>query len=505
MTSSHSPDLQRRAFLRRSGQLALSGTALPFALNLAAMGEAAAFNAPSNDYKALVCVFLYGGNDYANTLIPYDDANYNLYSTIRGGGSGQTAGGIALAKSSLAATLLNPQAPPSDSQGQTNRQFALNPAMTGLAGLFNEGKMAVQLNVGPLVKPLTRIQYNSSDRATYPRPPQLFSHNDQQSIWQSSSPEGSTVGWGGNLGDLALANNLNTKSVFSCMSVSGNAVFLSGDTALQYQVSTGGAIKIRPATNSSVYGNSAVATAITALMRENRVHKLENEYNAVTKRALDAESAVATAVPASENTTAFQSIGFPADSLGSQLKMVARLIKGRADLGARRQVFFVSIGGFDLHDNLIRDHGGLLGRVSAAITAFYRATEEMNLSNQVTAFTASDFGRTLSSNGDGSDHGWGSHHFVVGGAVNGRRFYGEAPPINVTDGTGWPRVYSAAEQWHVGQGRLLPRTSVDQYAATLARWFGVTDAEMPQVLANINNFGAPVGRADYPWNLGFMA
>ena len=173
MTSSTPPDLQRRAFLRRSGQLALTGTALPFAMNLAALGEAAAFNAPSGDYKALVCVFLYGGNDYANTLIPYDDANYNLYSAIRGGGSGQTAGGIALAKSSLTSTLLNPVAAPVDSQGQAGRQFALNPTMTGLAGLFNTGKMAVQLNVGPLVKPLTRAQYNSNDLVSFPRPPQF--------------------------------------------------------------------------------------------------------------------------------------------------------------------------------------------------------------------------------------------------------------------------------------------------------------------------------------------
>ncbi|WP_087495985.1 DUF1501 domain-containing protein [Curvibacter sp. AEP1-3] len=492
---------QRRAFLRRSGQLALTGTALPFALNLAAMGEAAAFNAPAGDYKALVCVFLFGGNDYANTLIPYDDTNYNLYSTIRGGGAGQTAGGIALAKSALTATLLSPSVGPTDSQGQLNRQFALNPAMTGLAGLFNSGKMAVQLNVGPLVKPLTRTQYNSSDRTTYPRPPQLFSHNDQQSIWQSSSPEGSTVGWGGNMGDLVLSNSLNTSSVFTCMSVSGNAVFLSGDTALQYQVSTSGAIKIQPATNTSLYGNSAVPGAIYNLLHnQTSAHKMENEYLAVTKRALDAESSVSTALALTPPTTTF-----PTDSLGQQLKMVARLINGRSTLGVRRQVFFVSMGGFDLHDNLIRDHGGLLGKVSAAMTAFYNATVEMGVDSKVTTFTASDFGRTLASNGDGSDHGWGSHHFVVGGAVNGKRFYGEAPPINVTDGSGSPRVYSAAEQWHVGQGRLLPRTSVDQYAATMAKWFGVTDTEMPQVLANINNFGTPAGRADYPWDMGFMA
>ncbi len=501
MTNHDLQSPQRRAFLRRSGQLALTGTALPFALNLAAMGEAAAFNAPAGDYKALVCVFLFGGNDYANTLIPYDDTNYNLYSTIRGGGAGQTAGGIALAKSALTATLLSPSVGPTDSQGQLNRQFALNPAMTGLAGLFNSGKMAVQLNVGPLVKPLTRTQYNSSDRTTYPRPPHLLSHNNQQSIWQSSSPEGSTVGWGGNMGDLVLSNSLNTSSVFTCMSVSGNAVFLSGDTALQYQVSTSGAIKIQPATNTSLYGNSAVPGAIYNLLHnQTSAHKMENEYLAVTKRALDAESSVSTALALTPPTTTF-----PTDSLGQQLKMVARLINGRSTLGVRRQVFFVSMGGFDLHDNLIRDHGGLLGKVSAAMTAFYNATVEMGVANQVTSFTASDFGRTLASNGDGSDHGWGSHHFVVGGAVNGKRFYGEAPPINVTDGSGSPRVYSAAEQWHVGQGRLLPRTSVDQYAATMAKWFGVTDTEMPQVLANINNFGTPAGRTDYPWDMGFMA
>jgi uncharacterized protein (DUF1501 family) len=285
------------------------------------------------------------------------------------------------------------------------------------------------------------------------------------------------------------------------MSVSGNAVFLSGDTALQYQVSTNGAIKIQPATNSSLYGNSAVPGAIYNLLHnQTSAHKMENEYLAVTKRALDAESSVSTALALTPPTTTF-----PTDSLGQQLKMVARLINGRSTLGVRRQVFFVSMGGFDLHDNLIRDHGGLLGKVSAAMTAFYNATVEMGVDSKVTTFTASDFGRTLASNGDGSDHGWGSHHFVVGGAVNGKRFYGEAPPINVTDGSGSPRVYSAAEQWHVGQGRLLPRTSVDQYAATMAKWFGVTDTEMPQVLANINNFGTPAGRADYPWDMGFMA
>jgi uncharacterized protein (DUF1501 family) len=504
----NAPCRSRRAFLTQSAQLAMSGAALPFALNLAAMGEAAAFNAPAADYKALVCVFMFGGNDYANTVVAYDDASYNLYNTIRGGGAGQTAGGIALAKSALLSTRLVPLAAPVDSQGASTREFALHPAMTGLAGLFNSGKAAVQLNVGPLVKPLTRDQYNNSDHVTYPRPPQLFSHNDQQSIWQSSSPEGATTGWGGKASDLVISNGLNAgASTFSSMSVSGNAVFVSGSNAVQYQVSTSGAIKIRPATDATVYGSSAVVSTINALLRQTRTHRLENEYNKITARALDAEAAVTAALALSSPATPFSTATFGTDNFSQQLQMVARLIKGRAALGGsvRRQVFFVSLGGFDLHDNLIAQHPGILGRVSAGLTALYNATLEMGEASNVTAFTASDFGRTLASNGDGSDHGWGSHHFVVGGAVNGKKFYGVAPPISVTDGSGSPRVYSAAEQWHVGQGRLLPSTSSDQYAATLAKWFGVSDAEMPSILPNIGHFGAAAGRPDYPTDLGFMA
>jgi uncharacterized protein (DUF1501 family) len=488
------PDLHtRRAFLRRSGQLALAGTALPMALNLAAMGEAAAFNAPAGDYKALVCVFLYGGNDYANTVVTYDNDSYDKYSLIRGGAAGRLAGGIALGQPDLTPTLLVPNAAPLDPQGIA-RQYALNPLMTDMATLFNAGQAAVQLNVGPLVVPLTRAQYNSADRTTYPRPPQLFSHNDQQSIWQSSSPEGSKIGWGGNMGDLAIQNGLNTNSIFSCMSVTGNAVFLSGDTALQYQVSTSGAIKINSAT-SAVYGSTAVRDAISALIQQSRAQKLENEYNVVTKRAMTAEASVTAALAGAPPATVFTT-----DGLGPQMKMVARLIKGRAALGARRQVFLVSIGGFDLHDNLIRDHGGLLGKVSVAMKALYDATVEMGVANQVTAFTASDFGRTLASNGDGSDHGWGSHHFVVGGAVKGKAFYGTPPPVSVGDTKDSSGNYAAVDQWHVGQGRLLPSTSVDQYAATLATWFGVDPAELPGILPNIGHFGS----AGYPANLGFM-
>ena len=475
----------RRAFLRRTGQLALSGTALPFALNLAAMGEAAAFDA--SDYKALVCVFFYGGNDYANTVVTYDDPSYNAYSTIRGGGAGQTAGGIALAKSDLAATQLLPTAPLAG-----GRQYALHPSMTGLSSLFNAGQAAVQLNVGPLVVPLTRAQYSSADRRTYPLPPKLFSHNDQQSIWQSSSPEGSTIGWGGNIGDLALAGN--ATSLFTCINVTGNAVFLSGDSALSYQLSsTGGAVPIN-ATKSNVYNSSAVKTALSALVQQSRSHTLENEYNRVTTRAISAETQITSSLAGVTLATAFPT----GNTLADQLKVVARVIGARSALGTKRQVFLVSIGGFDLHDNLISQHPGVLGKVSSAMTAFYNATVELGVASKVTAFTASDFGRTLASNGDGADHGWGSHHLMVGGAVKGKAFYGTPPPVSVGNTT------AANDQWHVGQGRLLPSTAVDQYAATLASWFGVADTELTGILPNLSRFGVAAGRPDYPVNLGFM-
>jgi uncharacterized protein (DUF1501 family) len=492
--------LNRRSFLQRSA----AGVTMPWLMNLAAMGEAAAFNggAAVSDYKALVCVFLYGGNDYANTVITADDLSYNQYNTIRGGTSG-----IAIAKADLTATTLNPLAAPQDLLG-VNRQFALHPSMAGMTSLFNTGKAAVLLNVGPLVKPITKSQYASSNVALYPRPPQLFSHNDQQSVWQSSSAEGAKIGWGGRVGDRVLGHSstVNTQRLFTCMSVTGNAVLLSGTTTLQYQVSTSGAIKIQPATNATVYGSAAVSAKIQSLIRDTtRTHRLELDYNTVTDRAMAAEAQVTAALnsPSSPGYT----VTFPAgNSLADQLKMVARLIRGRLELGAKRQVFMVSLGGFDLHDNLISQQPGLMDKVSAAMTAFYTATEQMGVASQVTAFTGSDFGRTLASNGDGSDHGWGSHHFIVGGAVNGQRFYGTPPPVSVGSTT------AAADQWHVGQGRLLPTTSVDQYAATLARWFGVEDGEMATVVPNIANYPTvggfdlawTGGTLNYPRYLGFM-
>lgn len=497
------PQLQsRRAFLRRAGQLAFTGAALPTAINLAALGEAAAFNA-GTDYKALVCVFLYGGNDYGNTLIPYDAANYAAYQTIRGTTGSEAANGIALAKADLTPMLLGGN--PTSAIGLTGLQYAMHPSMTGLRDLYASGNAAVMLNSGPLVAPITKAQYQSKSIAT---PPKLFSHNDQQSIWQSSSPEGSTIGWGGNIGDLAMDSNSN--SLFTCISITGNAVFLAGDSALSYQVGSSGAVRI-DSMGTSVYGfNNTISNAVRSLgTTTGRVHLLENEYSKITQRAVNAEGAITAAIASTAPTSnVFPAPfnNFPSDnSLASQLRMVARLIAARNTLGSKRQVFMVSLGGFDLHDGLIDNHTRNMGRVSNAMKAFHDTMVTLGVGDKVTAFTASEFGRTLASNGDGTDHGWGGHQFVVGGAVNGG-YYGYAPPVSVGNTT------APADQWHVGQGRLLPTTGVDQFAATLAKWFGVSDTELvgtgpsynDAILPFLHNFGGSAGGISYARDLGFM-
>ncbi|WP_140985874.1 DUF1501 domain-containing protein [Asticcacaulis tiandongensis] len=466
-------DITRRVMMRRALGLAMTGTALPLAMNLAAFGEAAAFD--NSDYKALVCVFLYGGSDHNNTLIPYDLDNYDRYHAIRGGGPGRTAGHIAVARADLSATALTPLA----SQTLTDDlRYALNPQMTGLKSLFDAGKAAIQLNVGPLMTPLTLAQFNSPNRVLYPLPPKLFSHNDQQSVWQSLASEGSTIGWGGRIGDLAMSSN--NRSILTCISAAGNAVFVSGDQALQYQISPNGAVAINPL-QTGLYGSQAAGDALRTLITRTSSHVLEDEFTRVTRRSIEMEGIVNAALsPVSLNTA------FPANnSLAAQMRIVARLIGARNTLGAKRQVFFVSLGGFDNHDLLMENHPALMRQVSDAMTAFYNATVELGVANKVTAFTASDFGRTLSSNGNGSDHGWGSHHFVVGGAVNGGRYFGTAPHISIISDD------------QVGQGRLLPSTSVDQMGATLARWFGVSNSELPTVLPNIGRFGSS--------NLGYFS
>ncbi len=460
----HFPRIQpdnasRRSFLQRASALSILGGATPWALSLAAMGEAAA--ATATDYKALVCVFLYGGNDYANTLAPYDQASYDAQYALRDN--------LRIDRAALAPNLLTPK-----TALPGGRQYALAPGLDPLAALFNAGRMAVLLNVGTLVQPTTLAQYQAR---SVPLPPKLFSHNDQQSYWQSSSPEGATSGWGGRMGDLFASGNGN--ATFTSMGVSGNAVYLAGKNAVQYQVTPGGSVAVKGIA-APLFGSTAASSVLQALMTGARGQNLENEYVRVCQRSLNANTQLSSALSSATLSTPFPS----GNSLADQLKLVARLIAARNTLGARRQVFFVSIGGFDTHDSLLKLHPTLMGNVGSALAAFYQATVELGVAGQVTTFTASDFGRTLVSNNGGSDHGWGSMHFVLGGAVQGAAYYGNAPVI----ASGGPD--------DVGQGRLLPNVSVDQYGATLASWLGVSNIDLASVLPNLGNYSTR--------NLGFV-
>ena len=451
----------RRAFLQRGAALSLAAGATPWALSLAAMGEAAA--ASATDYKALVCVFLYGGNDHANTLVPYDQPSYDTYRSFRSN--------IALDRAALAATVLTP----ASAGAGGGQQFALAPGLAPLVPVFHAGKMAVVLNMGTLIQPTTKAQYSAR---SVPLPPKLFSHNDQQSFWQASSPEGAASGWGGRMGDLLASGNGN--ATFTCVSVAGNAVFLAGNSAVQYQVSATGSVPVN-GIKSALFGSSACSTALQGLMTATRTHVLENEHTRVSRRAIDANDQLTAALGTVSVNTAFPA----GNSLAGQLGMVARMIAARNALGVKRQVFLVSLGGFDTHDSLASVHPGLMATVGDALAAFYQSTQELGVADQVTTFTASDFGRTLLSNTDGSDHGWGGMQFVLGGGVRGQSYVG-TPPVLANNGPD-----------DVGQGRLLPAISVEQFGATLAGWFGVSATDQAAVLPNLANFSTR--------NLGFMA
>jgi uncharacterized protein (DUF1501 family) len=449
--------LARRDFLRQAAHMsALAGT--PFAMNLLASGAASAQSA--GDHKALVCIFLAGGNDQSNTVVPSSGAGYNSYQQAR----------PSLALS--AASLLN-VAP----TGYSGQPIGLNPSLSGLHTLFNQQRVAIMANVGTLAVPTTRAQWNSG-RPTVATPQQLFSHSDQQTAWQTGVPDRpSSTGWQGRMGDL-LASAYNPGSGVSiAMSVGGNNIMQSGNSTIQYQLTTDGAVRVSAL--GSLYGSSVGAAALRTMMTESRSQLLEGELNKISSRALSAESLVSGALSGVSLSTTF-----PQTGLGRQLQMVARMIAARNGLGQRRQMFFVQQGGYDFHDNLVTDQGNRLRELGDAMAAFYQATAALGVANQVTAFTASDFGRGLQHNGRGSDHGWGAHHFVMGGAVQGNRVYGQFPTV----------ALNGPED--AGQGRLIPTTSVDEYVGTLARWFGVSLSNLPLVLPNIGRFASR--------DLGFM-
>ena len=501
----------RREFLRTAATLSAVGPAgAGFALNLAGIGAAAAQTA-QNDYKALVCLFMFGGNDYANTVLAHDVPSWSRYLAARDIQPDPVAlnhpdPAVPLRALGTGQTMAPPRAVAiAPNTVQSGRLFSLhpnlavaNPAVTtgpalgrSMKSVFDEGRLAIAANVGPLIAPTTKAQYNAR---SVPLPPRLFSHNDQQSTWMAFGPEGAATGWGGRLGDLFAATNADP--VFTSISLAGNQVWLNGQRVFQYQIGTGGPVQIA-GLNSPIFGSSGASAVLRPLTMDGSAHLVEREIAKVTKRSDEARTVMNAVV----NGTALGQLaaGRPGTGIASQLAAVAQIIAGRGTTGAKRQVFFVSMGGFDNHDLLNTGHGNLMRQLGDALEWFDRALANLggvDMRANVTTFTASDFGRTLTSNGDGSDHGWGGHHFVMGGAVRGKDVYGRFPEIG-SSGNG----YSNPDD--VGQGRLLPGMAVDQYAAALGRWFGASDTDLMTVMPNLKNFGSSATQALGP--ASFMA
>jgi uncharacterized protein (DUF1501 family) len=478
-------DASRRRFLATASALsALGPTVAPFALNLASIGSAAAEGTcTASDYKALVCIYLSGGNDSFNMVIPTDDASFAAYSAAR---NVQPVPILIPRVGTYSAIGLNPLVPLPG-----GRPIALHPEMTHAAALFDAGRLAIVPNVGPLTFPIaSTAEYNmlAGQRKV---PVRLFSHSDQTSAWQAFAPEGATRGWGGRLGDLFASCN-GARSNFTSISSAGNVVFLAGDTTIQYQVTTNGAVTV-PNTTGALYGAPAGGAALGRLSSRTRAddHLLLREQASVTKRAIDLGGdlgtlmlpAASVAAPATWITrNPNDASAAAANSLAQQLQIVARIIGGasKASSGVKRQVFLVQLGGFDLHDGQPIGHARLLGRLSQALDYFNTllATPAVNAANAVTVFTASEFGRTFGSNGDGTDHGWGSHHLVMGAAVDGGKVHGEVP----TMGIGAPRT--------VARGSMIPSIAVDQYAGQLAKWFGASPTNLAALFPNLPRFPA---------------
>jgi uncharacterized protein (DUF1501 family) len=444
----HAMTLDRRHFLKRTSALA----------SLSSLGLINAHAQPAPDYKALVCIFMFGGNDGHNLIVPTGPAAYSAYKTIRGG--------LSLPDNNT--TLLPVTA-------RDGTPYGLNSGLSAIHPLWAQQKLAVVANVGMLVRPTTRAQYLA---ASVPLPSNLFSHSDQTVQMQAGNPAGGGTGWAGRIADASQASN-SASSFPPSISVSGSALFCAGKSVQSASLVPGFDLS---ADGMSSWPASATAARVKGLQDmlgfDNGMVMVQSA-NKVRTDALSLNALLKGLAGGGLNTV------FPATSLGSQLKQVAQIIKLRASTNMKRQVFFCSIGGFDTHSGQSWQQWDLLRQIAEAASAFYASTVELGVANSVTTFTSSEFGRTLQPSGTGSDHGWGNHHLLLGGAVRGGDVIGSfpAPALGGADDSG-------------GRGALIPSTSLDQFGATLASWFGVAAVDLPTVFPNLPNF--PVA------NLGFM-
>lgn len=442
----------RRSFIR-CASLAAAGNAL----GLRPFGALNALAQSSPDYKALVCVFLYGGNDANNTLIPFDTTGYGNYSTIRGP--------LAIAQNALLPLTPAPN-------------FALNPNLPDIQTLFNNKNAAIVTNVGTLVAPTTRAQFLANQSL----PSNLFSHPDQQLEWQNAAQSGATqTGWAGRIADALNTSYNPNGTVPMITSVAGDTLFCNGQSSTPVSVSPGNLGGASCSEGTTECG-AQLATA-QALLTFDTGLTLVQADDAITSNAYK-YAQVLTA--ATKSVTPLQTMFPTGNGLAAQLQQIAKIIQVRSALGVNRQIFFAGIGNFDTHSDQLTLQNALLSQISPAMAAFYAATQELGVASNVTTFTMSDFSRTFQPNSNtGTDHAWGSHHIVIGGAVNGGQMYGTFPTLALAgpDDSG-------------SNGRWVPTTASVQYAATLAQWFGVTAAQLPTIFPNIRSFKTN--------NLGFV-
>lgn len=493
----------RRRFLRQSACSALGVTGVVNTLaHLRLVNSALAQAGPLTDYKALVVLFLFGGNDSNNLLVPRK--NHPSYADYK-------AGRGVLKLWDNTDTAYPAGQPASLPLTTSSGSYGVHPAAPGLQQLFNSGELAFVANVGTLLYPTTRAQFQAG---SVPLPPQLFSHSDQQVQWQSSVPDQPfTSGWGGRVADLLASQGYADGQVSLSVSLAGINSLQVGNSEIQYAVTTAGAVPLEGyGPNATPYSNALNPDgsykttlqgkrlkAFDDISNYSFQHLLENDHAQVVKRSRANEALVGAAFTEAANS----GVDFDAQfinaqtNLGDQLKTIAKLIAGRNTLNNKRQIFFASIGGFDTHQDQLDAQTNLVGELSGALQAFSNTLIALGVNDSVTTVTHSDFTRTLTPNGTdpstaGSDHGWGGHQLVLGGAVNGGQVYGSFPSL---------KLGQDQDAGTSNRGRWIPTTSVDQYAAVPAKWLGVSNGLLPEIFPNLGRFNDPFGGTA---NLGFL-
>lgn len=491
--------MRRRDFIRRclcatAGSAAFTSLFSKLGLAHAASQRSLLSTRGLSHYRALVCIYLYGGNDCFNMVVPRD-AGYGIYQATRTN--------LAVPQGQL--LPINPVSGPLN-----GGQYGLHPVMNGTQSLFNAGRAALVANVGPLVRPVDKTSYQQPGTLL---PAQLFSHSDQTVLWQTPRADTSArTGWGGRLADIFNTDNSNPVLSMN-VSLSGENVFQAGIDVSPYFMSTDGVEQIRDiGTGAADCGDGGTGwnrrrcLTFNALMNQDHQHPLQRAYADKMRATMAASAELEAALALFPETDAVYAPFWTENSLiwnpdnlaelpplASQLLMIARVIQARTSLGMNRQLFFAGLGGFDTHDRQLDDHPALLRDLSQSVKAFYDVLDSFALADQVTAFTASEFGRTLTNNGDGTDHGWGGHHLVFGGAVNGNRIYGRMPNLSADE----------SNPDNAGWGQIIPTLSVDQYAATLASWFGLDAVDRADIFPNLGYMEGPLLSIGGP-DLGFM-